>query len=205
MRHEPVATFTSCGPGSANLAVALAAAMMDSSAFLAITGNAPTSQFNRQPFQETGRFFKADFPSVIRPYVKRSYQPTRADMVGLAVRQAWETLTAGRPDPVNLDVPLNVFVEDASYTAPPPATRTQRGTPGAPQALSDALDLLLKAEHPARSAPAAGSCRPCPPPEPNFLAASPRAASPSESGRTQNETPHPSRRRRVPALLGSAR
>ena len=148
VRHEPVATFTSCGPGSANLVVALAAAMMDSSAFLAITGNVPTSQFNRQPFQETGRFFQGDFPSVIRPYVKRSFQPTRADMVGLAVRQAWEMLTAGRPGPVNLDVPLNVFVEDTPYAEPPPATRTQRGTPGAPQALSDALDLLLNAERP---------------------------------------------------------
>ena len=56
VRHEPVATFTSCGPGSANLVVALAAAMMDSSAFFAITGNVPTGQFNRMPFQETGRW-----------------------------------------------------------------------------------------------------------------------------------------------------
>jgi acetolactate synthase-1/2/3 large subunit len=30
VKGEPVATFTSCGPGSANLVVALAAAMMDS-------------------------------------------------------------------------------------------------------------------------------------------------------------------------------
>src|SRR3989337_1152841 len=54
VRHEPVATYTSCGPGSCNLPVALAGAMMDSSAFLAITGNVPTTQLNRIPFQETG-------------------------------------------------------------------------------------------------------------------------------------------------------
>ena len=93
VRHEPVATFTSCGPGSANLVMALAAAMMDSSAFFAITGNVPTSQFNRQPFQETGRYYQGDFPSVVRPYVKRSYQPTRVDMLPLAVRQGWELMT----------------------------------------------------------------------------------------------------------------
>ena len=52
--HHPVATLTSCGPGSTNLLTALASAMMDSSAMLAITGNVPTSQFNRAPFQETG-------------------------------------------------------------------------------------------------------------------------------------------------------
>jgi acetolactate synthase I/II/III large subunit len=148
VRHEPVATFTSCGPGSANLVVALAAAMMDSSAFLAITGNVPTSQFNRMPFQETGRFHQGDFPTVIRPYVKRSWQPTRVDMVPLAVRQAWETMLAGRPGPVNLDVPLNVFVEEAEVEPPPVSARFRNGTPGDPEALSRALGMLLAAERP---------------------------------------------------------
>ena len=148
VRHEPVATFTSCGPGSANLVIALAAAMMDSSAFFAITGNVPTSQFNRGPFQESGRFFQADFPSVIRPYVKRSYQPTRVDMVPLAVRQAWELMLAGRPGPVNLDVPLNVFVEEADIAPPAPVSRVVNGTQGDPRALSAALDVLLAAERP---------------------------------------------------------
>jgi acetolactate synthase I/II/III large subunit len=148
VRGEPVATFTSCGPGSANLVVALAAAMMDSSAFLAITGNVPTQQFNRGPFQETGRHFQGDFPSVIRPYVKRSYQPTRADMVPLAVTQAWDQLTAGRPGPVNLDVPLNVFVEETAYAPTAAPGRVINGAPGNPAELSAALDLLLGAKQP---------------------------------------------------------
>lgn len=148
VRGEPVATFTSCGPGSANLVVALAAAMMDSSAFLAITGNVPTQQFNRGPFQETGRHFQGDFPSVVRPYVKRSYQPTRADMVPLAVTQAWDQLTAGRPGPVNLDVPLNVFVEETAYSPSDAPRRVINGAPGNPAELSAALDLLLAAKQP---------------------------------------------------------
>ncbi len=148
VRGEPVATFTSCGPGSANLVVALAAAMMDSSAFLAITGNVPTQQFNRGPFQETGRHFQGDFPSVVRPYVKRSYQPTRADMVPLAITQAWDQLTAGRPGPVNLDVPLNVFVEETAYTPSDTPSRMINGAPGNPAELSAALDLLLGAKQP---------------------------------------------------------
>ena len=94
--HRPVATFTSCGPGSTNLTTGLASAMMDSSAFLAITGNVPTSQFNRAPFQETGRHFGAEFPNVLRPYVKKSFQPTRADMIPQAIRQAFKTMLTGR-------------------------------------------------------------------------------------------------------------
>lgn len=148
VRHEPVATFTSCGPGSTNLVTALAAAMMDSSAFFAITGNVPTGQFNRQPFQETGRYYQGDFPSVIRPYVKRSFQPTRTEMVPLAVRQAWDLMLAGRPGPVNLDVPLNVFVEEAPVTPPVAARAAANGAQGDPAALSAALDLLLAAERP---------------------------------------------------------
>jgi acetolactate synthase I/II/III large subunit len=148
VKNEPVATFTSCGPGSANLVVALAAAMMDSSAFFAITGNVPTSQFNRMPFQETGRHYQGDFPSVIRPYVKRSYQPTRVDMVPLAVRQGWELMTSGRPGPVNLDVPLNVFVEEAEITPPVASARIRNSTPGDPAALAAALDMLRAAERP---------------------------------------------------------
>ncbi len=36
--QKPVATYTSCGPGSANIVVAVAAAFADSSAMLNITG-----------------------------------------------------------------------------------------------------------------------------------------------------------------------
>ncbi|TCI00514.1 thiamine pyrophosphate-binding protein [Roseococcus sp. SYP-B2431] len=148
VRGEPVATFTSCGPGSANIVMAVAAAAADSSAFLAITGNVPTGQFNRGPFQETGRHFQGDFPAVMRPYVKRSFQPTRADMVPLAVTQAWDLLTSGRPGPVHLDVPLNVFVEETAVRPAAAPSRVVNGAPGNPRELSAALDLLLGARQP---------------------------------------------------------
>ena len=62
---RPIATYTSCGPGSVNIVMAIAGAMFDSSAMLAITGNVPTSQFNRGPFQESGKYFQGDFPGVV--------------------------------------------------------------------------------------------------------------------------------------------
>jgi len=148
VRHQPVATYTSCGPGSCNLPIALAGAMMDSSAFLAITGNVPTTQFNRMPFQETGRYFQADFPSVIRPYVKKSFQPTRAEMIPLAVKQAFNLMRNGRPGPVNIDVPLDVFVEQAMVEIPDPDPVVSQRTPGDPASLERATELLLNAQRP---------------------------------------------------------
>ena len=111
VKHEPVATLTSCGPGSCNIIMPLAVALSDSSAVLAITANVPTSQFNRSPFQEINRHFQADFVNIVRPVVKRSFQPTRVDMLPLALRQAMTTMLSGRPGPVNVDVPFNVFQE----------------------------------------------------------------------------------------------
>ena len=148
VRHQPVATYTSCGPGSCNLPVALAGAMMDSSAFLAITGNVPTTQFNRMPFQETGRYFQGDFPSVIRPLVKKSFQPTRVEMLPLAMKQAFGLLRTGRPGPVNVDVPLNVFQESAEVEVADPDPAVRQRPPGDLAALDQALELLLAAQRP---------------------------------------------------------
>lgn len=147
--HTPVATFTSCGPGSTNLIVALASAFQDSSALLAITGNVPTSQWNRGPFQETGRYFQGDFVNVVRPYVKRSFQPTRTDMLDLALRQSFNLMESGRPGPVHLDVPLNVFVEEAGCERVAPWPRTCYTRPaGEPTAILDAVKMLVSAQRP---------------------------------------------------------
>ncbi|HEX3550632.1 MAG TPA: thiamine pyrophosphate-binding protein [Candidatus Elarobacter sp.] len=149
--RKPAATFTSCGPGSTNLVVAIAAAMADSSAFLAITGNVPTSQWNRGPFQESGKYFQGDFVNVLRPYVKRSFQPTRGDMLPLAMRQAFALMTNGRPGPVHVDVPLNVFVEpvDAAAAAREAWDEQRWRRPaGDPAAIADAVALLARAERP---------------------------------------------------------
>ena len=152
IRQEPVATYTSCGPGSANLVVAVASAFADSSAMLNITGNVPTGQWNRGPFQESGRYFQGDFIAVLRSYVKRSFQPTRAEMLPLALRQAFALMTNGRPGPVHIDVPLNVFVEPVDENAAEreehwPETNWRRPA-GDPQAIADAAKLLNAAERP---------------------------------------------------------
>jgi acetolactate synthase-1/2/3 large subunit len=152
VRQKPVATLTSCGPGSANLIVAIAAAFADSSAMLSITGNVPTGQWNRGPFQETGRYFQGDFVNVIRPYVKRSFQPTRADMLPLALRQAFALMTNGRPGPVHIDVPLNVFVEPVDEKSAGRenawAEAAWHRPAGNPAAIDAAVDMLRKSERP---------------------------------------------------------
>jgi acetolactate synthase I/II/III large subunit len=148
---QPTATFTSCGPGSANMPIALGNSFLDSVPFLAVTGNVPTSQFNRGAFQELYRHYQADFPSTVRAYCKRVFQPTRGEMVPLAVRQAWKTMVTGRPGPVVLDVPFDVFREAAAEETPDPKEWTANISCrcGAdPEGVAKAVDLLLSAERP---------------------------------------------------------
>ncbi len=149
VRHRPVATLTSTGPGSANLVMSLATALSDSSAFMAITANVPTSQHNRAPFQELYKHNQADFAQVLRPVVKRAFQPTRVDMLPLALRQGLDTMVTGRPGPVNLDIPYNVFQESGEVELP---ARSHLDRPHRPGASTDdvlaALNLLVQARRP---------------------------------------------------------
>jgi acetolactate synthase I/II/III large subunit len=127
----------------------LACALSDSSALLAITANVPTSQFNRSPFQEINKHFQADFVNIVRPVVKRSFQPTRVDMLPLALRQAMTTMLSSRPGPVNIDVPFNVFQEEDDVEMPPPAPPLNTQRSGAsPEEIARALDMILSAQRP---------------------------------------------------------
>src|ERR1700704_2430037 len=151
VKGQPVATFTSCGPGSMNLPIALATAYLDSVPFLAVTGNVPTSQFNRGAFQEMYRQNQADFPSTVRGICKRVFQPTRGEMVPLAVRQAWKTMVTGRPGPVVLDVPFDVFMEASATEAPKPqewSANISCRCGADPEGVVKAVDMLLAAERP---------------------------------------------------------
>lgn len=149
VRHRPVATLTSTGPGSANLVMSLATALSDSSAFMAITSNVPTSQHNRAPFQELYKHNQADFAQVLRPVVKRAFQPTRVEMLPLALRQAMDTMVTGRPGPVNLDIPYDVYQEEAEVALPPRSHIGRAHRPGASdEDIAAAVELLAAARQP---------------------------------------------------------
>lgn len=149
VRHELAATLTSCGPGSVNMMLPLANAFLDSSAMLSITANVPTQHFGLGAFQEVYRHSPADFPTSVRPYVKRVYQPTRVDMLPTMMRQATVTAVAGRPGPVCVDVPYNVFQEEDDVAFQDSNRSRALSRPGgSPDDVARAADLLLGAERP---------------------------------------------------------
>lgn len=147
--HQPVATLSSIGPGTANMVMPLMNAFVDSSAILAISANVPTQQANRGAFQDVSRASRTESPAILAQCVKRAFQPQRVESLPITMRQALTLATTGRPGPVNVDVPFNIFQEsgEATYES------SQRGAIGnragaSPQDVRAAADLLLGARRP---------------------------------------------------------
>lgn len=148
---QALATFTSCGPGSANMPICLGNAFLDSVPFFAITGNVPTSQFGRGAFQELYRHYQADFPSTVRAYCKRVFQPTRGEQMSHMLHDAWKTMMTGRRGPVVMDVPFDIFKEETTDQTPDPDSWTANIScrAGADDlSIAKTLKMLLAAERP---------------------------------------------------------
>ena len=146
---RPLAVATSVGPGALNTLIGVATAYADSTAMIVITGTPPTHLFDRGCLQEIERQNWSDFPSVIRPLVKRSWQVTRADQFAGVVAQLVKIAVSGRPGPVHLDFPMDIQADaiDAEVPDPRMYTVAPRVRPDA-RAVERAADLLVAAERP---------------------------------------------------------
>jgi len=101
--------FATSGPGATNLVTALADAHMDSVPVIAITGQVPRSLIGTDAFQET------DIVSVCTRITKKAIQVRSASELAGAVSDAFHTAQSGRKGPVLIDIPKDVFLEEAEY------------------------------------------------------------------------------------------
>jgi len=145
-----IPVYTSTGPGPMLLTVALGNAFFDSSAFIAITGQVATNQYDSGALQEENRHYQADFPSIAKVITKRSFQAHSVEDLAKFLPKAFKLARTGRPGPVHIDVPYDLWIRKADVEVPEPAERSNLNwrTPGSPEAVERALDLLLKAKRP---------------------------------------------------------
>jgi len=100
------------GPGACNLVTGLATAHMDSSPVVAITGQVVRSLIGKDAFQET------DITGITLPITKHNYLVLRAADIPRVVREAFHIARTGRPGPVLIDIPRDVFTEEADFRYP---------------------------------------------------------------------------------------
>ncbi len=149
--HEVIPVYTSTGPGPMLLTAAVANAFYDSSALIAITGQVATTQYDSGALQEEYRYFQSDYPSIAKVITKRSYQAHSVGDLGKFLPKAFKLAREGRPGPVHIDVPYDLWVTKADVEVPDPAEHSLQlnwRTPGSPEAVGKALELLLGARRP---------------------------------------------------------
>jgi acetolactate synthase-1/2/3 large subunit len=100
------------GPGATNLVTGIATAQMDSVPMVAITGQVGRSSLGKDAFQET------DICGITLPITKHSYLVMRPEDIAPAIKEAFYIANTGRPGPVLIDIPKDVFTEEAEFIYP---------------------------------------------------------------------------------------
>ncbi|MGC8626391.1 MAG: biosynthetic-type acetolactate synthase large subunit [Acidimicrobiales bacterium] len=109
---RPGVTIVTSGPGSTNLVTALCDAYKDSVPMVAITGQVARASIGTDAFQE------ADTVGITRSVTKHNQLLMSPEEIPLAVRQAFLLATTGRPGPVLLDIPKDVFQAETEWYWP---------------------------------------------------------------------------------------
>ena len=136
--------FATSGPGATNLVTGLATAMMDSVPIVAITGQVGRAAIGTDAFQET------DITGSTLPVTKHNYLVMRADDLGQTIHEAFHIARTGRPGPVLIDIPKDVFTETGEYDPDAPINLPGYRVPGKAEEaqITAAADLINAAQRP---------------------------------------------------------
>lgn len=99
------------GPGLTNAATGVANAALDSIPMVVIAGDVPSHYYGKHPHQEVGMHADAAQWEIYRPFVKRAWRVEKAALFPEIIHKAFTLAEAGRPGPVLVDVPMDIFSE----------------------------------------------------------------------------------------------
>ena len=132
------------GPGACNLVTGIANAHLDSSPVVAITGQVARPFIGKDAFQEI------DITVTSIPITKHNYLVLKAEDLATVVKEAFHIARTGRPGPVLIDIPRDVFVEEANFHYPEKVNISGFKTivQGHPSQIKKAAKLINESEKP---------------------------------------------------------
>ena len=140
-----VCTATS-GPGATNLVTGLITAYWDSSPVIAITGQVPRNSIGKMAFQE------ADAMGIFEHITKYVVEIKKLEEIPIWIKNAFYIATTGRPGPVVVDIPRDIFYEKVDEVKWPekPMVKGYKEFPTIidRQKLKKAAEILINAERP---------------------------------------------------------
>ena len=120
--------LTHLAPGLTNAATGVANAALDSIPMVVIAGDVPSYYYGRHPHQEINLHQDADQCQIFRPFCKRVYRVDNVTDLPRIVERAFHLAQTGRPGPVLVDVPMDIFSADLDLDAfaktPPEIAKT---------------------------------------------------------------------------------
>jgi acetolactate synthase-1/2/3 large subunit len=139
---KPGVLLTHLGPGLTNAATGVANAALDSIPMVVIAGDVQSYFYGRHPHQEVNLHQDADQFQIFRPFCKRVYRVERPEDLPRTMERAFHLSQTGRPGPVLVDVPMDIFSADLAVDAfarTPPAVARCGLDPATATRIAEAL------------------------------------------------------------------
>jgi acetolactate synthase-1/2/3 large subunit len=111
-KKETAVVLSHLGPGLTNAATGVANAALDSIPMVVIAGDVPTHYQGKHPHQEVNLHADASQYEIYRPFVKRAWRVDQPHLFPEIVEKAFALAESGRPGPVLVDVPMDIFSKE---------------------------------------------------------------------------------------------
>ncbi|GAA0740957.1 biosynthetic-type acetolactate synthase large subunit [Clostridium oceanicum] len=98
--------FATSGPGATNTVTGIATAYMDSIPLVVITGQVVSSGLGKDAFQEV------DITGITFSITKHNYLVRKVEDIPNIIEEAFHIAKSGRPGPVLIDVPKDIFMKE---------------------------------------------------------------------------------------------
>lgn len=108
-KKETAVVLSHLGPGLTNAATGVANAALDSIPMVVIAGDVPSHYYGKHPHQEINLHQDAAQYEIYRPFVKRAWRVDRPDLFPQILEKAFQLAESGRPGPVLVSVPMDIF------------------------------------------------------------------------------------------------
>src|ERR1051325_4383078 len=111
-KRQTAVVLSHLGPGLTNAATGVANASLDSIPMVVIAGDVPTHYHGKHPHQEVNAHADASQYEIYRPFVKRAWRVDQPHLFPETIEKAFALAESGRPGPVLVDVPMDVFSKE---------------------------------------------------------------------------------------------
>ncbi|GAJ97848.1 thiamine pyrophosphate-binding protein [Geomicrobium sp. JCM 19055] len=111
-KKETAVVLSHLGPGLTNAATGVANAALDSIPMVVIAGDVPSHYYGKHPHQEVNLHADGAQYEIYRPFVKRAWRVDRPDLFPEILQKAFQVAESGRPGPVLVSVPMDIFSKE---------------------------------------------------------------------------------------------